>query len=185
MAYKRRLRSRDTFWVTRKLVRIGRIGFFTASLFEKWAATHLAETLLRLQRLDRTQTHRETPLHAPESGEARFGDAPGTLALEQLPRLLPGRGRSGTSQRAGCAQDERFDLRPRNRQSNGVEGSAGHFSKTARSGAPPSDFGTRSKTNPRYTSLLKWPTRQMSCPTLRAFNKTQLFRLSKRHVDTG
>jgi len=34
----------------------------------------------------------------PESGEARFGGVTGTLALEQFPRLLPGRGRSGKNE---------------------------------------------------------------------------------------
>jgi len=44
--------------------------------------------------------------HASESGEARFGGLSGTLALEQFPRLFPGRGRSSASQRVGCAEDE-------------------------------------------------------------------------------
>jgi hypothetical protein len=35
----------------------------------------------------------------------------------------------------------------------------GHFSKGARSGAPPVVSVGRSKTNPRYTSHVMWPTR--------------------------
>ena len=61
-------------------------------------AAYLAEAVLRLQRMERTQTHRETTLHASESSEARIGGLPGTLALEQLSRLLPGRGRPSESQ---------------------------------------------------------------------------------------
>jgi hypothetical protein len=34
------------------------------------------------------------------------------------------------------------------------------FSKSARNGAPPVVFGHYEKTNPRYTSWVKWPTRQ-------------------------
>src|ERR1019366_2610384 len=56
--------------------------------------------------MDRTQTHRETPLHAPESGDTRLGDLPGTLALEHLSRLLPGRGRPRESELVGSAEDE-------------------------------------------------------------------------------
>jgi len=37
---------------------------------------------------DRTQTHRETSLHASESRDARFGGVTGTLALEQFLLLL-------------------------------------------------------------------------------------------------
>jgi REP element-mobilizing transposase RayT len=61
-------------------------------------ATHLAETVLRFQRVDRTLTHRKTSLHASESGEARLGGLAGTLALEQFPRLLPARGWSREGQ---------------------------------------------------------------------------------------
>jgi len=50
------------------------------------AAARLAKTILRFQRLDRTQARRETPLHASESGEARAGNFSGAVAVEQLIR---------------------------------------------------------------------------------------------------
>lgn len=69
-------------------------------------ATHLSKALLRFQRMDRTQTHRETPLHASQSGAARIGGVPGTMALKQFPRVCPRRSWSGKSKRVGSAQDE-------------------------------------------------------------------------------
>jgi len=39
-------------------------------------------------------------------------------------------------------------------------GSGGHFSKRARNGAPAVVSVYVKETNPRYTSPLKWPTRQ-------------------------
>src|SRR5208337_3119126 len=107
--------------------------------FRPRPATHLAKTLLRFQRLDRTQTHRETPLHASQSGAARVGGVSGTMALEQLSRICPRRSRSGKSKRVGGAQDEdptasRVAAKP----CLASDGAAAHFSKGARSGAPPS-----------------------------------------------
>jgi len=45
------------------------------------SAAHLAKALLRLQRLERAQAHREAALHAREPGEAGLGGISGTLAL--------------------------------------------------------------------------------------------------------
>jgi hypothetical protein len=70
------------------------------------AATHLAETILRFQRLERTQTHRETALPAPQPSPARVGSVAGTVALEQLPRLLLRGNGTGKSQRVGSPEDE-------------------------------------------------------------------------------
>jgi hypothetical protein len=48
----------------------------------------------------------------------------------------------------------------RKAESNGVGCAGSHFSKSARSGAPPVISVNVTKTNPRYTSSLRWPTRQ-------------------------
>ena len=47
----------------------------------------LANTLLRLQCQKPGEENRKTPLHAPQSSEARTSDMPGRLALVQLPSL--------------------------------------------------------------------------------------------------
>ena len=49
---------------------------------------------------------RKTPLHASQSSAARLGRATGTLALEQLPRLLPGRDGTRNNKRVGGSDDE-------------------------------------------------------------------------------
>jgi hypothetical protein len=115
------------------------------------AATHLAETILQFQRLERTQTHRETTLPASQSGAARLGGVARTVALEQLPRLFSWRSWAPRSQRVGSPQDEgtttgRVRARPET-----ADCPLGHFSKSARSGAPPVVSCHRSKTTPRYT----------------------------------
>src|SRR5437588_259556 len=45
---------------------------------------------------------------------------------------------------------------------NCVGGSGGHFSKSARNGAPPVVSVDVKKTNPRYTSPFRWPTRYLT-----------------------
>src|SRR5260370_33047482 len=108
--------------------------------------------------MDRGQTHRETSLHASKSGEARFGGLSGTLALEQFPRLFPGRGRSSASQRVGCAQDE-DPTSGRVTRSRTVSAVREAPARKTREGAPlPVCFGWPSKTNPRYTFHLMWTT---------------------------
>src|SRR6266404_144461 len=87
--------------------------------------------------MDGTQTYRETSLHASESGEAGFGGVTGTVALEQLPRLLHGRGRCRDGQRMGCAKDEDPASGVAMRTVSAVW--EGHFS-SARSGAPAVDL---------------------------------------------
>src|SRR5260370_31224756 len=102
--------------------------------------------------MDRAQTHRETSLHASKSGEARFGGLSGTLALEQFPRLFPGRGRSSASQRVGCAQDE-DPTSGRVTRSRTVSAVREATARKARETAHlPVCFGLHSKTNPPYTS---------------------------------
>lgn len=51
-------------------------------------AAFLAGAILRFQCLDGEEANREASIHPSESGEARIGDFPGTVALEQL-SLLP------------------------------------------------------------------------------------------------
>src|SRR5258706_12971331 len=87
--------------------------------------------------MDRTQAHRETALHAPQSGDGRFGGVTGTVALEQLPHLFSPRGRSSKSQRVGSSQDEDAASGRVRTGSQAADCPASHFSKTARSGAPP------------------------------------------------
>jgi REP element-mobilizing transposase RayT len=53
------------------------------------------KAVLRFQCLERAQTGREAALHAPQSSEARTGGASGTMEVEQLPRLLLWRSRTG------------------------------------------------------------------------------------------
>src|ERR1017187_3347317 len=59
---------------------------------------HLAETVLRFQRLDGAQTGGKTAVHASESGDAGIGSVAGTLALEQFSGVRHGRERAGTSE---------------------------------------------------------------------------------------
>src|SRR5262249_12023398 len=63
------------------------------------ASAILASPLLRLQRLDRQEAHREAAIHAPQSSQARIGRLTRTVALEQLSILLAGRTRTGARQR--------------------------------------------------------------------------------------
>ena len=54
-----------------------RLGVPHFSRFSRSGPQHIwQKRFYDFKRLDRTETHRETPLHAPESGEARFGDVP-------------------------------------------------------------------------------------------------------------
>src|SRR5260370_33811871 len=95
--------------------------------------------------MDRAQTHRETSLHASKSGEARFGGLSGTLALEQFPRLFPGRGRSSASQRGGCAQEE------------DPTSGRGRRSRTVSAGLEATARKTREVADVR--GVLRWPSR--------------------------
>jgi len=52
--------------------------------FRACAATHLAETVLRFQRLDGKKARRETPLPTRESGAAGLGGISGVVEVEQL-----------------------------------------------------------------------------------------------------
>src|ERR1035438_734580 len=61
-------------------------------------AAHLAETVLRFQRLDGAQTGGKAAVHASESGDAGIGGLAGTLALEQFSGVRHGRKRAGTSE---------------------------------------------------------------------------------------
>ena len=51
------------------------------------ARSVLAGPLLRLQRLERVQVRRETPLHPPESSGARISSTTRRLGVEQFPSL--------------------------------------------------------------------------------------------------
>src|ERR1017187_8994783 len=53
-------------------------------------AAHLAETVLRFQRLDGAQTRGKAAVHASESSDARSGGVAGALALEQFSRVRHG-----------------------------------------------------------------------------------------------
>jgi hypothetical protein len=57
----------------------------------RWAGSvatqFLAETLLRLQRVEQEEEDREVELHAYESGEARIGNRREDVGVEQLPVL--------------------------------------------------------------------------------------------------
>src|SRR5258706_15459211 len=110
--------------------------------------------------MDRTQAHRETALHAPQSGDGRFGGVTGTVALEQLPHLFSPRGRSSKSQRVGSSQDEDATSGRVRGGSQAAECPASHFSKSVRSGAPPVISCQCSKTTRVILPTLMWPTRQ-------------------------
>ena len=102
------------------------------------STAYLAETLLRLQCLEWSQACRETALHAPQPGEAWPGGVPGTLALEQFPRLCLRRGRAGQGQRVASPQDEDSTASRITPTPSDASYPITRFSKTARSGAPPS-----------------------------------------------
>jgi len=70
---------------------------------QRAAASFLASTILRFQRIQQRQEDGEAALYARESGEARFGETSEGLAVEQLGMLL----REGT----GIDSDRRRGVR--------------------------------------------------------------------------
>jgi REP element-mobilizing transposase RayT len=62
------------------------------------AQSILAGALLRLQRMDDEEAHREAEVYAPQSGESRVGGKARAMALEQLSLLPSRRGRTGAGE---------------------------------------------------------------------------------------
>ncbi len=95
-------------------------------------AEDLAETFLRFQRVDGTETHREAPLHTPQPSAAGIGGKTRAVEVEQFPRLSLRRNRTGAHKLSRVAA--------RNQASSASEFRRGrkppHPQKTRMSGAP-------------------------------------------------
>ena len=96
--------------------------------------THMAGAVLRLQRLDRTQTNSEAALYASESGEAGIGGIARAMGVEQFSLLYARRGGTGAGVRYGyfdyaCSTNRKLSsgLGPRSRNTGETWGTRLEF----------------------------------------------------------
>ena len=126
---------------------------------ESITRAHLAKTILRFQCLEQPKTGRETPLHAPQSRAAGFGGDAGTVALEQLPRLLLWRSWTGRSEPVGSPPDEDSSASRIRAKPKAARSPNGPLLEKREKWRTPSISWQRSKAARVILFALMWPTR--------------------------